>query len=105
MLTKDIEQANRFNKLAIPVAVVTLFLMITIISAVADSDNFASLDSEEELNTLQTGSTIDEDQPSTGSIGQLMFSDDNGYLLLFEVAGTLLLASVIGAMVLARERE
>ena len=104
LMTRDIEQANRFNKMVIPVGLVAVVLAVAMIVAVVDSDNFASLDTEEQLSTIPGDALIDKDQPTTSAIGQLLFSEDNGYLLVFEVAGVLLMAAAIGALVLSRER-
>jgi len=100
MLTKDAQQANRFNKMAVPVLILSVVLMGAMIAAVVDADNFASVTPAPEQDTQ-----LEEGEPTTGAIGELLFSEDNGYLLAFEIAGVLLLAAVIGALVLVRERE
>ena len=107
MLTRDASQANQFNKMTVPAALVAIALIGFMISSVSDRDNFISLeptDVSQSHGTYQDP-TIAEGEPTSSSIGEFLFSEDNGYLLIFEIAGALLLASVIGAMVLARERE
>ncbi|MDY6835861.1 MAG: NADH-quinone oxidoreductase subunit J [Chloroflexota bacterium] len=104
VMTRDMEQGNRFNKMVVPVGLVAVVLAIAMIIAVVDADNFASLDTTEELSNIPSDALISEDKPTTSAIGQLLFSEDNGYLLVFEVAGVLLMAAAIGALVLSRER-
>ena len=100
MFTRDAYQGNRFNKMALPVLVLAVVLMGVMIAAVVDADNFASVPPAPEQDTQ-----LEEGEPTTSAIGRLLFSEDSGYLLAFEIAGVLLLAAVIGALVLVRERE
>jgi len=105
MMTKNVQEGNSFNKMAIPMGIVAIILMGAMIASVVDEDDFASLSANEARNMLGEDVVVEEDQPTTRGIGKLMFTEDNGYLLVFEVGAVLLLASVIGAMVLVRERE
>lgn len=105
MMTRDAHQANRFNKMVIPVAIVSFALMCLMIASVVDGDNFAQVPTPSETEIAQNPELLSEGDATSSPIGELLFTEDSGYLLVFEIAGVLLLATVIGAMVLARERE
>ncbi len=90
MLTRDVQQGNlpsrlRFSSLFL--SVLLLALMIVVVTS--------------------TGWNLSAQSPSadtTGAIARVVFAENGGYVLPFEVVSVLLLASIIGAIVLVREK-
>jgi NADH-quinone oxidoreductase subunit J len=89
LLTRDVPQGSPANRLRIPaflLAAVFLGLMI-----------FAL------VNTNFSVSEETPVEPTTSTLGRLLFSQDE-YLLPLEIGGMVILAAVLGAIVLAREK-
>lgn len=89
MLTREQQQGNTNNKLAIPALLVgAVFLGVMAFVF---------------LNTPWQAGVAGPDVPTTASLADSLFSQD-GYLITIEIAGVLLLAAVLGAIVSAREK-
>jgi len=90
MLTRETQRGSpsgRFRFLAFLVGAVFLVAMILVVTG-----------------TDWQAITEAPTEPTTSSLAQALFSEEEGFILPFEIAAALLLAAIIGAIVLLREK-
>lgn len=89
MLTREVQQGNRSNRLRIPALIVTAALAVVMI-----------------ISMVHTPWLISGQAPLTPTTAALSnkLLGDGGYVLALEIGGTLLLAAILGAIVLVKEK-
>jgi NADH-quinone oxidoreductase subunit J len=89
LMTHNVPQGSQANRLRIPASLLAaLFLGLMIFSVV---------------NTDFPISTVSPVEPTTSSLGNLLFNS-NGYLLPLLIGGMLLLAAILGAIAMAKDK-
>ena len=89
MLTRDVPQGSRSNRLSVPAFLVAAGLLGLLLFAIG--------------GTTWNTSSLSPAAPTTQALASRLF-DPTGWLVTVEIGAMLLLAAVIGAVVLAREK-
>ena len=89
LMTRDVQHANRSNRLVVPAIIVAAVVLGVLIFTVT--------------NTNWQIATAAPVFPTTVPLAQKLFSQ-NGYILPVETGAMLILAAILGAIVIAREK-
>ncbi len=89
LMTRDVQHANRSNRLVVPAFIVAAVVLGVLIFTVT--------------NTNWQIATAAPVFPTTVPLAQKLFSQ-NGYILPVETGAMLILAAILGAIVIAREK-
>jgi NADH-quinone oxidoreductase subunit J len=89
MMTRDVQHANRNNRLTVPVFITAAVVLGVMVWTV--------------VKTNWQISTVNPTFPTTLPLADKLFSQ-NGYILPVEVGAMLILAAILGAIVIAREK-
>ena len=100
MLTQDVQQGNRPNRLQPVALTVGSLLLAALVFTIARTDWLLLANAR--VVVAEGSPTVEAVlSDSTGFLGDLLLQD---FVLPFEVASVLLLAAIIGALALVRER-
>jgi NADH-quinone oxidoreductase subunit J len=89
LMTRDVQHANRSNRLVVPAFIVAAVVLGVLIFTVT--------------NTNWQIATAAPVFPTTAPLAQKLFSQ-NGYILPVETGAMLILAAILGAIVIVREK-
>lgn len=100
MFTRETQHGSLFNRLKIPALLFAAVLLGAMIYTMTATDWTATVGalSNTSLEALGEGGS-----GLTGSLGEMLFSED-GFLLPLEIAAVMLLAAVLGGIVIMREK-
>lgn len=103
MVTKETQHGSLFNRRHTFAMFFAAYLLIAMIVSVTQTD----WDRLGEVADPEPAATVNQDIESgeglTSEIGGRLF-DEDGYVLLVEIAGVMLLAAVLGGIVIMREK-